>query len=488
MSSKSSTSVKLDRKKVRRDSDVTLAHTSDYRLDASIPTGVPLAGPLDRRLSDASSPEVELPEHQFEAVPPQRTGPSASRPTLKELTDDGSSYARSGSNSRGSDPSDRVETDEGTSGGKKGSLINFRTAAPKSPCPGLCHGIKLDDCNDVASSMRSSMVYVLTPARGWDGIAIRYPERNDRPWSPPKGFLCVYKCFIKNGGFCFPIPRLLLQYCHRRRIAVLQLTHGSIRAVMAVVVLAAERGGVVTIDEFEEISPFSPIGNTGRFYISPQGGYQLVAGHSSQDVLISKVGALTSALAEVDEAKKGEVSRIEGEVAELKSASKDAVARAVGEAKKRAKDKLRRSLEIMEARSRAQTEVNRLASLANQVPTRDLALDISSAESSEDEAEGTEVDGRTTVAGKIPALTRAEIEEAMNGDTQDGINRLEFQGEDVEDVIEPAGAEEPAVTTEPAVTETVNATTEAVDAATGEPIAPLFPDPTPEEQLGFFLV
>ncbi|KFK23362.1 hypothetical protein AALP_AAs55414U000100 [Arabis alpina] len=181
---------------------------------------------------------------------------------------------------------------------------------------------------------------------------------------------------------------------------------------------------------------------------------------AEQDVLISKVGALTSALAEADKAKKSE-------------------------AKKRAKDKLRRSLEIMEARSRDQTEVSRLALLAIQVVgairrmdkaakegvpvdvakkeklearlaaynaeadriilpfipedssddegvelTPNLALDISSAESSEDEAERTEVDGQMTVAGKTPALNRAEIEEATISDTHDGMDRLEFQGGD----------------------------------------------------------
>ncbi|KFK32430.1 hypothetical protein AALP_AA6G240800 [Arabis alpina] len=282
MSSESSVSVKLDRKRVRRDPDVTLAHASDHRLDASIPVGVPLTGPSDRRSSNALSPEVELPEHRPETVPPQETGPSVSRSALKDSMEDGSSYVRPETDLRGSDPSDRVETDKGISGGDNGSLVNFRTTTQKSPGPGLGHRIMLSDCNDVASSMSSSMVYSLSPTDGWEGIVIRYPETYDRPWSPPSGYMCVYECFIKNGGLCFPIPRLLLKYCHRRRIAISQLTHGSIRAMMAVVVLDAERGGVVNLDEFEEISSFSPIGNTGRFYISPRGGYQLVSGHSSQ--------------------------------------------------------------------------------------------------------------------------------------------------------------------------------------------------------------
>ncbi|KFK43674.1 hypothetical protein AALP_AA1G158300 [Arabis alpina] len=273
MSSDSSASVKLNRRRILHGPNVTLAYASDDRLDTLIPTGVPLAGPSDRRVSDASSPRIELPMHRSHVVP-QKLSRDSSR--------DGSSYARSEGDSQRSETSNRVETDAGTSGGEKGSFIDFRNAEPKSQGPGLGHGIRLDDSNDVESSMNSSRVYALTPAGGWEGISVVYPQANDRPWSPPSGFMCVYECFIKNGGLCFPIPRLLLQYCHRRRISLSQLTHGSIRAMMAVVVLAAEHGGVVNLDEFEEISSFSPIGNSGRFYVSPRGGYQLVKGHSSQ--------------------------------------------------------------------------------------------------------------------------------------------------------------------------------------------------------------
>ncbi|KFK26622.1 hypothetical protein AALP_AA8G272800 [Arabis alpina] len=716
MSSDSSASVKLNRRRIRRDPNVTLAYASGDRPETFIPTGVPLAGASDRRVSDASSPRIELPTHRSH-VDPQKVS--------RDSSGDGSSYAHSGGDSQRSETSDRVETDAGTSGGEKGSFIDFRNAEPKSPGPGLGHGIRLDDSNDVESSMNSSRVYALTPAGGWEGISVVYPQANDRPWSPPSGYMCVYECFIKNGGLCFPIPRLLLQYCHRRRISLSQLTHGSIRAMMAVVVLAAEHGGVVNLDEFEEISSFSPIGNSGRFYVSPRGGYQLVKGHSSQirpkktsmvklnldvvdsdeefelpkaapptvreglrpekapitngwgkglmggllaesrraeearlererlkeaakrkgggkhisqvplaclqfvrcvrggpdflsppavdpsssdpdtrfamsaismlagynflsdarydldqrnrklniqngdlvsesnrskesrtraeleaaklkdllnhsqqmngkliasrDDLSSKVDALTSALAEAEEAKKVVESRIEGEVAELRSSSKDAVARAVEEVKKKAKDKLRRSIEIMEERSKAQTEADRLASLASQVvgairrmekaakdgvlidaakkeklgarltsytaeadsivlpslptdssddeeiePKKGVALNISSSDSSDEEGEKSEVDGRSSVAGKTPALSLAEIEEAANVEAEDGNQlRVELFGDQSEaegDAGETAATEEPASIDAP-----------AVDAATGELIAPLFADSNLEE-------
>ncbi|KFK22097.1 hypothetical protein AALP_AAs68002U000100, partial [Arabis alpina] len=207
-----------------------------------------------------------------------------------------------------------------------------------------------------------------------------------------------------------------------------------------------------------------------------------------------------------------------------RSSSKDAVARAIEEAKKKAKDKLRRSIEIMEERSKSQTEVDRLASLASQVvgairrmekaakdgvpidaakkekleaplasytaeadsivlpslpsdysddeevePKKSVALDISSSDSSDEEGERSEVDGRSSVAGKTPALTLAEIEETKNAEAEDGNQlRVELFGDQSEaegDAGETAAAEEHA-----------SIDTPAVDAATGEPIAPLFAD------------
>ncbi|KFK43904.1 hypothetical protein AALP_AA1G189100 [Arabis alpina] len=849
MSSDSSASVKFNRKRTRRDPDVTLARASDGRLDTFILMGIPLAGPSDRCVSDASSPRIELPEHRFDDVPQKVSRDSSS---------DGSSYARSGGDSKISETSNRVETEEGTSGGERGSFVDFRNAEPKSPGPGLGHGIRLDDSNDVESSMNSSRVYALTPAGGWDGISIVYPQTNDRPWSPPLGYMCVYECFIKNGGLCFPIPRLLLQYCHRRRISLSQLTHGSIRAMMAVVVLAAEhvepvkrktpKDSVVTLlrkdkkhihhwpdflshriarsyprfstgdfylplednspevqrgsnkktgssqrkksstpskkrtvqirpkktsmvrlnldvvysdeefelpkaapptvreglrpekapithgrgkglmggllvesrraeearlereqqkeaakrksraeekkkveaeakkkkradeeremaksvkekkrsahealgsgDQAEKVARFNTVGipvevdhlyagaivrvgdgdesssspydfvfdfrgggkhisqvplaclqfvrcvrgdpdflsppavdssssdSDTRFAMSAismladynflsdarytldqrnrklntQNGElvsesnrskeartraeleaakfkdllihsQQVNGEliASRDDLSSKVDALTSALAEAEEAKKEVESRIEGEVAELRSSSKDVVARAVEEAKKKAKDKLRRSIEIMEERSKAQTEVDRLSSLASQVvgairrmekaakdgvpidaakreklearlasytaeadsivlpslpsdssddeevePKKSVALDISSSDSSDEEGERSEVDGRSSVAGKTPALTLAEIEETKNAEADDGNQlRVELFGDQSEaegDAGETAATEEHA-----------SIDTPAVDAATGESIAPLFADSNLEE-------
>ncbi|KFK31595.1 hypothetical protein AALP_AA6G133100 [Arabis alpina] len=745
MPSNSSASVKLDRRRIRRDPNVTLARASDYRLDTSIPTGVPLAGPSNRHVSDASSPRVELPEHRPHVVPQK---------VSRDSYGDGSSYVRSEDDSNGSGTSNRVETDEGTSGGEKGSFINFRNAEPKSPGPGLGHGIRLDDSNDVESSMNSSLVYALTPAGGWDAEPVKRKTPKDsiitllrkdknyiRHWPdflsyriaqsyprfstakkkttavqtrPKKSSMVKLNLDVVDSDEEFELPRVdppIVREGLRPEKA--PITHGRGKGLMGGLLAESRRAeearlererqkeeakqksrdeekkGVETEarkkkradeekemaksakekkrsahetlgpgDRVENVARFNTVGlpvevdhlyagavvrvgdgdgsspspfdfvfdfRGGRKHISQvplaclqfvrcvRGGVDFLSppavdssssdpdtrfamsaisknrklnsqngdlvaesnrskeartrvesevmkfkdllSHSQQmngkliasrDELSSKVAVLTSALAKAEEAKKDEVSRIEGEVAELRSFSKDAVARAVEEVRKKAKDKLRRSIEIMEGRSRAQTEADRLASLASQMvgairrmekaakdgvpidtakkdklearlasytaeadsivlpslptdssddeetePKKNLALDISSSDSSDEEAERSEVEGRTLVAGKTPALTLAEIEEAANVEAEQ-VNQLtaELFGDQSEaegDAGVPGSedrvaAEETAAIEEPASIETPASVEEpAIDAATGEPIALLFPDLNLEE-------
>ncbi|KFK40937.1 hypothetical protein AALP_AA2G063400 [Arabis alpina] len=214
---------------------------------------------------------------------------------------------------------------------------------------------------------------------------------------------------------------------------------------------------------------------------------------AEQDVLNSKVANLTSVLAEAKEMKRKEVSRVEGEVAELKNSSKDAVARAVGEAKKKAREKLRRSLEIMEERSRAQTEVDRLASLPSQVvrairrmkkAAKDgVPIDAAKKEKLEARLAGYTAEAKKIVLPPLPedpcddegikpvrnlaldiSSTESSDNEAATDEAQDGTDQLGLQGGEGEDIAEPAGTGEPDAT-------------DAVNAATGEPIAPLFSHP-----------
>ncbi|KFK29117.1 hypothetical protein AALP_AA7G091100 [Arabis alpina] len=778
MSSDSSASVKLDRRRIRRDPDVTLARASDGRLDTFIPMGIPLAGPSDRRVSDASSPRIELPEHRFDDV---------LQKVSRDSSSDGSSYARSGGDSKVSETSNRVETEEGTSGGEKRSFVDFRNAEPKSPGPGLGHGIRLDDSNDVESSMNSSCVYALTPAvepvkrkTPKDSVVtlLRKDKKHIRHWPD---FLShrIARSYprFSTGDFYLPLEdnspeaqqgsnkktsssqrkksstpskkktvqtRLKKTSMVKLNLDVVDsdeefelpkadpptvreglrpekapITHGRGKGLMGGLLAESRRAEEVRLererqkevakrksraeekkgveaeakkrkcadeekemaksitekkilahealgsgDRTEKLARFNTVGlpvEVDHLYsgavvrvgdgdgsssspfdfvfdfrrggkhisqvpmaclqfvrcvrggpnflstpvvdpsssdpdtrfamsaISMLAGYNFLSdarydldqrnrklntqngdlvsesnrskeartrdeleaaklkdllNHSQQvngeliasrDDLSSKVDALTSALAEAEEAKKEVESRIEGEVAELRSSSKDVVARAVEEVKKKAKDKLRRSIEIMEGRSRAQTEADRLASLASQVvgairrmekaakdgvlidaakkeklearlalytaeadsivlpslptdssddeetePKKSVALDISSSDSSDEEAKKSEVDGRSSVAMKSPALTLAEIEEAANVEAEDGNQlRVELFGDQSEaegDAGETAATGEPASIDAP-----VSVEEPAVDAATGELIAPLFADSNLED-------
>ncbi|KFK23324.1 hypothetical protein AALP_AAs74635U001400 [Arabis alpina] len=156
---------------------------------------------------------------------------------------------------------------------------------------------------------------------------------------------------------------------------------------------------------------------------------------ADQDALNSRVADLTSVLAEAEEMKKKEVSWVEGEVTELKSSTKDAVARVVSEEKNKAMSNLRKSLEIMEERSRAQTEVHRLASLANELWTSLLRRVLTT------KPRGPKQTVDSPWLGRPPALTRAEIEEAAVEEAEDDADLLELQGDEGIETVEPAEGE-----------------------------------------------
>ncbi|KFK23664.1 hypothetical protein AALP_AAs70636U001300 [Arabis alpina] len=324
-------------------------------LDASIPIGVPLAGPSDRRSSDASSPEVELPEHLPEVVPPQETGASVARPVLKDSTEDGSSYVRFENHSRGSYPSDRVETDEGTSGGDKGSIA---------------HMVKLN--LDVVDSDEELELPEVAPVAEREGLR---PDKAPIAHGRDQKNL---KLNTQNG----------------------ELVAESNRS------LEVRRKAEQEVVKFKDLLDHSQRMNN-----------DLIA---EQDILNLKVADLTSALAEAEEMRKER------------------------EMKKKAKDKLRRSLEIMEERSRAQTEVDRFASLASQV---------------------------------VGAIRR------MEKTAKDGVPIDAAKKEKLEARLAGYIAEADKIVLPPLLVDS-SATGESIDAATGEPIAPLFshPDANPEEQ------
>ncbi|KFK26427.1 hypothetical protein AALP_AA8G246900 [Arabis alpina] len=501
MSSKSSVSNQLTRKRIRHDPSVTLAHASDAQFHASIPTGIPLAGPSDRRSSGASSHEVELPQYQ----------------------------------------------PEGTSGGDKGGLVDYHDIEPKSPGPGLGHGISLSDCNEVRSAMTTALVDALTPAGGRFYISLkggcqlvkshnsqvsrlrwsRYffveiskrtigefskPIRagwNFHPVEPTKkkthedsvvtllrrnkqhirhwpDFLSfrIHRSYprFSSGDFYIPLedspPRPAAT--SSRKKSSTRTTKKKTQPKPKKSLMAILKFDVVDSDEqvdFPEVAP--PAERAG---LRPEEalialgkgkglmGGLLVESRRAEATRLEREEAKKNKKEEserkkkeeekkdeedeVEEDKREEVSGAESQVERLKSSSEDDVARVVGEAKKKEKSKLKMMPEVMEARSKAQTEDDRLSSLASQVvgvlgriekakeqgipidegkkgklearlakynaDTAEIILPPIPEDSYDDEI----VDGRLTVAGKTPALSRAEVALAAVG-MDEGIARDE---------------------------------------------------------------
>ncbi|KFK24081.1 hypothetical protein AALP_AAs65758U000100 [Arabis alpina] len=453
--------------------------------------GVSLAGPLDRRSSDASSPEVELPEHRSETTPLQKTGPSVSRLVVRDSTEEGSLYVRLETSSGRSEPSDQVETDEDTSVGDKGSLVNFRSAMPKSPGPGLGHGIKLDDSNDVASTMRSSLVYAVEPVKTKtleDSVItlLGKDKHHIRHWP---NFLSHR---IERSNFYVPLednsPDLPSGSNKKKDTSRKRKVDSDEELELPKMAPAARREGLRP-----EKAPIAH----GRGKRTMTGGGLLADSHRAEAAQLEREKrkeALRRTQKEEERKKKEDAEAKKKKRTEEERKTKFALQK-----KRSAQEALGSGdrIEKLEARLMAYT------TKADQIvlppipvdssdneevePRRKVALDISSADCSDEEVERTEVDGRMSVAGKTPALTRAEIEEAA----QDQMDQLELElfGGGAEDNAELDGAEEPAATEDPAAIEEPAATeeptvTDAVDAATGEPIAPLFsfPDSNPEEQ------
>ncbi|KAG2269567.1 hypothetical protein Bca52824_064122 [Brassica carinata] len=74
------------------------------------------------------------------------------------------------------------------------------------------------------------------------GIDMRIPEENERPWTVPDGWICVYDFWFTEYHLWFPLPRLLLAYCDEGHIALSQLNPAAIRNMVAALFTASEIG------------------------------------------------------------------------------------------------------------------------------------------------------------------------------------------------------------------------------------------------------
>src|SRR5690606_1194682 len=89
---------------------------------------------------------------------------------------------------------------------------------------------------------------------GANGVTFIIPSAEQRPWSPPIGYECVYESYF--GGdtkLWFPIPRLITSYVKRRKAALSQFVNGSWRVAVALMVMAAEVDVSMSVRTFEEL-------------------------------------------------------------------------------------------------------------------------------------------------------------------------------------------------------------------------------------------
>ena len=65
------------------------------------------------------------------------------------------------------------------------------------------------------------------------GVSFIIPKEDQRPWSPPRGYQCIYESYFRNDmKLWFPIPRIVTAYAFRRGIALSQLMNGSLRLMV----------------------------------------------------------------------------------------------------------------------------------------------------------------------------------------------------------------------------------------------------------------
>ncbi|KAF8106354.1 hypothetical protein N665_0143s0024 [Sinapis alba] len=145
----------------------------------------------------------------------------------------------------------------------------------KKPRKKSCRmGPFLDHPRDSKSSTvtAAKLEWIMTSCCTDGDVEVRVPGPDELPWSVPDGWMCLYDFWFLEYHLWFPLPKLLLACCDERRIALSQLTPGSIRNVVGVIVLAAECGVHMSLYFLEEIIKITP-GETYRaFYLSMKYG------------------------------------------------------------------------------------------------------------------------------------------------------------------------------------------------------------------------
>lgn len=128
---------------------------------------------------------------------------------------------------------------------------------------------------------RSNHSSVRDLLRRYKGVGVTYiiPSAEQRPWSPPIGYQCLYESYFEDHGkLWFPIPRLITSYVRRRGVAISQLKIGSIRNAVMLMVMAAELDISMTVRVFEELTTTKAEADC-LFSVKMRPSYNVLTGH-----------------------------------------------------------------------------------------------------------------------------------------------------------------------------------------------------------------
>ncbi|XP_023641924.1 meiosis-specific protein ASY2-like [Capsella rubella] len=113
---------------------------------------------------------------------------------------------------------------------------------------------------------------------GRSGVSILIPHETQRPWTPPKGYICLYEMYFTRCRLWFPLPELLSQYTHRRKLAISQLAPASICNIVGVLTLASEVGTRVPVMCFEEMTVLKKSRVAGNFTVNMREKQNVIPG------------------------------------------------------------------------------------------------------------------------------------------------------------------------------------------------------------------
>lgn len=134
----------------------------------------------------------------------------------------------------------------------------------------------------VATCSTHSSVRKLLQESGGIGVTYVIPSSQQRPWSPPVGYHCLFESYFQEDTkLWFPVPRLVTSYAFRRDVAMSQLVNGSYRIAVALMMIAAEVNISLSVRTFEELTSVRVL-QPGLFSLRMRSSYNILTGHPNK--------------------------------------------------------------------------------------------------------------------------------------------------------------------------------------------------------------